>query len=209
MVYWIIWIIGWLNVLATLELCILMWLAKAILVVNWLRIPDAGPMHVCGYGLYRLHIATFTGRIYWNINIWLFILFFKSMWGGLNRNQHPPKNTCKFGLKSPTSISLTHNQGIYWPFTLTKRRLITVLFLAQFNSSNPFCCSCYGSEFQEIFIADYFITSLRDEVLILKELSSRDKRLRGQWSYEWFVLFHQLVGLTCLIIKIRMQLKKK
>lgn len=42
-VNWIIWVT---KCSSNLELCILMWLAKAILVVNYLRIPDAGPVHV-------------------------------------------------------------------------------------------------------------------------------------------------------------------
>lgn len=36
--------------------------------------------------------------------------------------------------------------------------------------------SWYGSEFQDIFDVDHFITSLRDEVRILKELPPRVKR---------------------------------
>ena len=34
---------------------------------------------------------------------------------------------------------------------------------------------CFGSEFKDIFDVDHFITSLRDEVRILKELPPRLK----------------------------------
>lgn len=40
----------------------------------------------------------------------------------------------------------------------------------------PNSSSSYGSEFQDIFDVNHFITSLRDEVRILKELPPRLKK---------------------------------
>ena len=67
----------------------------------------------------------------------------------------------------------------------------------------------YASEFEDIFDVDHFITSLRDEVRVLKELPPRlKKRVELGFIYtmapvSWSDIsyYHNQVGLSILFIK--------
>jgi hypothetical protein len=93
-------------------------------------------------------------------------------------------------------------QGIVWSLKIFLLAIYSssmtgfVVILCKLASTFHF----FYSEFQDIFDVEHFITSLRDEVRILRELPPRVKR---RVNLGCFTQCHQLIGQIILITIIR------